>query len=71
MDKLKIGSLNVRGFRDHLKRQNIYNMFLLEGLDMMFFCKRHIAAILKRVGAGKDSLDGKPFGLLGVIIPVG
>ena len=42
---INIGSLNVRGLKDSIKRSNILNMANLEGLDVLFLQETHCSNI--------------------------
>ena len=57
---LKIGSLNVRGFRDINKRLKVFNMFNLEGWDVLFVQETHCFNI-KEAKLWGQNFNGKMF----------
>ena len=60
MNTLKVGSLNVRGFRDLHKRQQVFNMFSLEGWDVLFIQETHCTNIKEAKSWGQN-FHGKLF----------
>ena len=60
MNALKVGSLNVRGFRDSYKRQQVFDMFSLEGWDVLFIQETHCTNIKEAKSWGKN-FNGKLF----------
>ena len=60
MNTLKVGSLNVRGFRDLHKRQQVFNMFSLEGWDVLFIQETHCTNIKEAKSWGQN-FNGKLF----------
>ena len=54
MNTLKVGSLNVRGFRDLHKRQQVFNMFSLEGWDVLFIQETHCTNIKEAKSWGQN-----------------
>ena len=55
-----MGSLNVRGFRDLYKRQQVFNMFSLEGWDVLFIQETHCTNIKEAKSWGQN-FNGKLF----------